>query len=122
MKLYYFDIYGRAEPARLLLTHSGVEFEDVRLTGEEFGALLGEEGKVKYGQLPLLERDGKFYAQTHAILRYLGGSLTNPSGSTYYPEDLELRVRTDELFSLIYDDFFSKILSTLFLAKTDDER
>ena len=35
-KLYYFDIYGRADSIRFLLNHAKVEFEDVRVNGEEF--------------------------------------------------------------------------------------
>ena len=31
-KVYYFDIYGKAEPIRMALNQSGVKFEDVRLT------------------------------------------------------------------------------------------
>ena len=37
-KVVYFNIMGRAQPVRFLLQHKGVEFEDVRLTFEEWGA------------------------------------------------------------------------------------
>lgn len=30
-KLTYFDGYGKGETIRMLLTHSGIEFEDVRI-------------------------------------------------------------------------------------------
>lgn len=38
-KLTYFDMRGRAECSRLLFTYAGVGFEDVRLTGDQWGAL-----------------------------------------------------------------------------------
>ena len=31
LKLVYFDVRARAEPARLLLAYGGVEYEDVRI-------------------------------------------------------------------------------------------
>lgn len=80
MKLYYFDIYGRAEPMRMLLWHAKQAFEDVRLSPEDFAKLKGE-GKFEFGQVPALEIDGKTYTQTAAILRLLGRKFG------YYPID-----------------------------------
>lgn len=48
MKLYYFDGQGRAECIRMLLNHVKQEFEDIRLTSEEFGKLKAE-GKFEFG-------------------------------------------------------------------------
>lgn len=38
-KLTYFDVRGRGEPTRLIFKAAGVEFEDKRVTFEEWGAL-----------------------------------------------------------------------------------
>jgi hypothetical protein len=48
IKVYYFPVYGRAEPIRMLLTKAGVAFEDVRIAGPEFGKLK-QEGFFTYG-------------------------------------------------------------------------
>lgn len=47
-KLYYFDIRGRAEITRLLFKQACVEFEDKRLTKEEWAAMKpGECGTLE---------------------------------------------------------------------------
>ena len=81
VKLYYFDVYARAEPIRLLLNHAKVPFEDVRVQGEDFAKLKGDSNKLEFGQLPVLEHDGRFLSQSAAILRYLGAQ------HGYYPSD-----------------------------------
>ena len=66
IKLFYFDSEGRAEHIRLAFLLGDVPYEDVRLSGPEFGKLK-QEGKFKFGQLPVLEVDGKQFAQSAAI-------------------------------------------------------
>jgi hypothetical protein len=36
MKLYFFDVAGPAEPIRIALNYAKVQFDDIRLTHEEF--------------------------------------------------------------------------------------
>jgi len=56
MKVYYFDIYGKAEAIRMLLSKAGVAFEDVRVSGESWAELKGS-GTLEYGQVPMVELD-----------------------------------------------------------------
>ena len=39
IKLFYFNTEGRAELTRMILAQAGVEFEDVRLTRDEWSAM-----------------------------------------------------------------------------------
>ena len=48
MKVHYFDIYGKAEAHRMLLTHAKVEFTDNRINNEQL-AKLKEEGVCEFG-------------------------------------------------------------------------
>ena len=70
--LYYFDFpFWRAEVARLAL-HLGklngfdCDFEDHRIKDRKEWL---KEGKAPYGQVPVMEVDGKIIAQTGAIAR-----------------------------------------------------
>merc|ERR1712045_637536 len=68
IKLTYFNAEGRAELTRMILAQAGVEFEDVRLTREEWAAM---KPTSPWNQLPLLEYDGKKMVQSIAIARFL---------------------------------------------------
>ena len=93
--LSYFDVGGRAEPMRLLCAHAKVEFEDRRLTFEEFGALKAE-GKVD--KLPLWTLDdGTVLNQSQSILRLLG------SQNGYYPDDVMNRYYCDNVLDAVGD-------------------
>jgi glutathione S-transferase len=49
MKLYYFNLKGRAETARLMLRLGAVHFEDIVYSDEEWGAkykAISPSGKV----------------------------------------------------------------------------
>ena len=72
MRLIYFDIPGKAEAIRLCAAVAGVPLEDVRVRRETF-AEMKAKGELPYGQVPALDvGDGKFLAQSSAILRYVG--------------------------------------------------
>ncbi|XP_064610336.1 hematopoietic prostaglandin D synthase-like [Liolophura sinensis] len=76
-KLTYFDGRGRAEVTRLLFAVAGVNFQDNRIgvsippQPSQLPIWLDMKPNTPFGQLPLLEFDGKLIAQSHAIERYL---------------------------------------------------
>eukprot|EP00920_Eleutheroschizon_duboscqi_P037126 GHVT01088906.1.p1 GENE.GHVT01088906.1~~GHVT01088906.1.p1 ORF type:complete len:108 (-),score=16.23 GHVT01088906.1:1775-2098(-) len=68
MRLTYFDSKAKAESVRLAFFIGGVEFEDKRVSREEFGAM---KESLPFGQLPILTlADGSQMAQSLAILTY----------------------------------------------------
>ncbi|GMF43171.1 unnamed protein product [Phytophthora fragariaefolia] len=98
LKLTYFPLPGRAEPIRLAFYIGGIDFEDVRLSFDEFAIV---KSGLPFNQLPILEIDGEVVSQSLAILRYAG------SLSGLYPTtDPRAAFRVDEIFVLI-DEMFN---------------
>ena len=76
--LYYFKIpFWRAEVARLALFIGDIPFKDYRFENQDTEELK-KDGKLPNGliapfkQLPVLDVDGKIFAQTGAIARFCG--------------------------------------------------
>lgn len=67
-RLLYFNARGRAEHIRFIFAHAGIEYEDVRVTREQWVEL---KGRMPFGALPVLEVDGRPVAQSAAIARFL---------------------------------------------------
>uniref|UniRef100_A0A914EFT6 glutathione transferase n=1 Tax=Acrobeloides nanus TaxID=290746 RepID=A0A914EFT6_9BILA len=67
-KLTYFPVRGLGEIARLILHYANVTFEDVRMAQDDWP---NYKNKTPFGQLPVLEVDGKPLAQSFAIARFL---------------------------------------------------
>ncbi|KAG7363067.1 glutathione S-transferase, N-terminal domain containing protein [Nitzschia inconspicua] len=81
IKLTYFDIEGAAEPVRLALALSGVDYEDERIKFPDWKEL---KPKTPYGQLPLMAvDDGPVKTQSSAMLRWVGAECS----TTLYPRE-----------------------------------
>ncbi|XP_075858861.1 glutathione S-transferase A4-like [Microcebus murinus] len=88
-KLHYFRGRGRMESVRWLLAAAGVEFEEEFLETREQYEKLQKDGRLLFGQVPLVEIDGMELTQTRAILSYLAAKYN------LYGKDLKERVRID---------------------------
>ncbi|PIC47038.1 hypothetical protein B9Z55_006521 [Caenorhabditis nigoni] len=67
-KLIYFPLRARAEIARQILEYAGKDYTEEVVTFEQWPAL---KNSTPFGQLPVLEVDGKPLGQSYAIARYL---------------------------------------------------
>ncbi|PIC30025.1 hypothetical protein B9Z55_021407 [Caenorhabditis nigoni] len=83
-KLTYFDGRGAGEICRQIFAFAGQEYEDQRLTDEQWEEYKAA-GKAPYNQLPMLTIDGKPLAQSHAMARYLAREF-GINGKTHFEE------------------------------------
>ena len=105
-KLVYFNGRGRAEPARYVFAQAGVEYEDVRLTPEEFGA---RKATFPAGSLPVLEEDGKMLSGSGVITRYLAENLGVAGSSEFDNAQIASVVDTvSDLYKCIKPVYFNK--------------
>ena len=64
----YFDIRARAEPIRLILEETGIQYEDQQITGQEWPKLRAD---TPFGWLPMYRNGDLEVWQSHAIYRHL---------------------------------------------------
>jgi len=67
-KLTYFDVTALGEPIRFLFNYGGIEFEDYRFQREQWPSI---KERMPFGQVPILEFEGKTINQSLAISRYV---------------------------------------------------
>ena len=106
-KLTYFDFDGgRAEPIRIAFHAAGIEFEDRRISFQEFGEV---RKSTPFNAVPVLEIDGAAITQTNAIGRYVGKM------AGLYPEDDMQALYCDEVTSA-FEDISHHVVQTFGLA------
>ena len=99
IKLHYFDVpFWRAEVSRLAMHLGKVPFEDVRMKTPEEREAFKASGKAPFGQVPIMEVDGKVIAQTGAIARYCG-----KQGGFYPRDDDFAAAKIDEIIDTATD-------------------
>ena len=96
IKLYYFDVYGRAEAIKMLLHHAKVEYTNV-IVNKEGAEKMKAEGHLEFGQVPVVEHNGKFFSQSNSILRFFGAK------HGYYPADPVESWRVDSTIDSVGD-------------------
>lgn len=104
-KVHYFGGYGRGEALRMCLWLAKQEYEDVAYTFESLKQAK-ESGILEFGQLPVVECDGKFYSQSQAMLRSMGMMFG------FYPEDALQAWKVDSTL-----DFIGDLLGAFYKAK-----
>ncbi|XP_050311806.1 glutathione S-transferase-like [Anthonomus grandis grandis] len=67
-KLTYFNMPGRAEPIRFIFAYAGQDYEDFRINLDQWAEI---KPSTPFGQVPVLEVDGKLVGESRAICRYL---------------------------------------------------
>ncbi len=103
-KLTYFDFDGgRGEPIRIAFHTAGIDFEDHRISFEEF---MKTRGDMRFTCSPELEVDGVTVTQSNSMLRYVGKM------AGLYPEDNLQALYCDEAMDAV-EDLLHQIVQTL---------
>ncbi|KAJ9512917.1 hypothetical protein QJQ45_029067 [Haematococcus lacustris] len=111
LRLIYFGLPGRAETIRVLLNVGNIPFEDYIISREQWAEM---KPTMPYGQVPVLEVDGKQLAQSSAIERYAARL------AGLYPQDAWEAAKVDEIASFM-NEWLDAFVST-FSIKDADER
>ncbi|KAL6754466.1 glutathione S-transferase [Haematococcus lacustris] len=114
LKLIYFDIPGRAEVTRVLLTIGKVPFEYCTISTISREQWAEVKPTMPYGQLPVLKVDGKQLAQSSAIERYAARL------AGLYPQDAWEASKVDEL-ACFMREWLEDVVSTVFIKSADEK-
>ena len=98
LTLYYFNIQGPAEPARLALTIGGIEFTDKRVSFDEMKEMRARGELKGGGQVPQLHIGDQVLSQSNAIATYCSKL------AGLYPSDPLAAARVDEIIQFITED------------------
>ena len=102
-KLTYFDFDGgRGEPIRIAFHAAGVDFEDHRISFDEFTKTRAD---MRFTCAPELEVDGVTVTQSNSMLRYVGKM------AGLYPEDDLQALYCDEAMDAV-EDLLHQIVQT----------
>lgn len=112
-RLHYFRLRGRGELIRLVCAAGRVPLEEVvEPMGREF---LARKPLFPFGQLPMMEIDGKTYAQSMALARYAARQ------AGLYPRESDIDALTVDMVMDACADIHGPVIRATFLER-DAER
>nr|QVK45602.1 glutathione S transferase [Brachionus paranguensis] len=110
--LYYFDGRGKAEIARLTMAAANIPFNHEIIREKKQFETMKSEGKLLFGQLPMVEFEGYQLVQSSSIARFFA-NIANLLGSN---EEEKLKI------DILYEgsrDFNSAFMSYGFVGFTE---
>ncbi|EFX60430.1 hypothetical protein DAPPUDRAFT_277532 [Daphnia pulex] len=114
IELTYFNMAGRGELTRLVLTYGNVEFQDTRLSFETYAAQKSKMN-LPFGQLPTLQVNDTTYAQSIAIARYAAKL------AGLYPEAPLAALEADAIVDTV-TEIHNAVIDVLFYEKDEGVR
>ena len=109
--LYYFPLFGRADPIRAMLEMAGTDWVDNQVPMDKWPAM---KASMPNGQMPCLElADGTKMGESTAIARYVAQK------HGFYPSDPMAAFHVDEMICA-WSDIIAKLYSPFF-AQGDDK-
>lgn len=115
IKLFYFDIRGRGEFIRMVLTAGGVNFEDVRITFADWKNDPSHKKETPYGQIPYVIYKGKKYGQSIPITSFFAKKLG------FLGKTEEDALRQEEVMNLV-EDLRVPYIRDWILSSDEDEK
>ena len=112
--LYYFPVNARAIIARAILTYVKADWEDKRITHEEWPKMK-ETDLFEFHQMPILEHNGKKMSQSLAIDLYLLRQFN------LYGKNIEEEYEIDSLLCT-FDDLLPLLGKYCFRCKDEKEK